>query len=246
MRFKRSSTGFGWSDEPNRRIPGLPGPGGLMTRPGRSSWRATGERTHSIGFVPLDSGAARGTFQRPATSRRITMTAVRVLADDAGTPHEQGHSIGSSGTYEVSFVLSTPGSDAYVADLDLSEFAESGSSLLQLPPRADQVRILVDRGNGVGQEFTASKNASGLLSKIVVSVDADTFVEAEQQAHDLVAPMLSWWSFRYNVAIDLRGWIVREAATGAVRVDVGVLGRPAITDDTRYYSRPEFRFVLST
>ena len=217
-----------------------------MSGPGRRQWRPTGEKTENLGFVELDSGAVHGTFQRPSTGRRITMTAVPVVADEAGAPREQGDAIGSPGSYEVAFVLAIPGSDAYVAALDLSEFAESGSSLLQLPPRAHQVRIVVHRGASGTQEFTISKNASGLLSKIVLSVKADTFVDAEQEAHDLVAPMLSWWSFRYNVAIHLKGWIVRETATGALRVDLGVLGRPAITDDNRYFSRPEYRFVLST
>jgi hypothetical protein len=70
-------------------------------------------------------------------------------------------------------------------------------------------------------------------------------VAAERDAHDLLAPVLSWWSYRYDVPIDLKGWMVRELATKITRLRFGVLARAVPTENNRYISKPEFRFVLS-
>src|SRR5581483_4591057 len=88
-------------------------------------------------------------------------------------------------------------------------------------------------------------NANGLVSSAVVKLQAPTFVDAERAAHDMLAPMLSWWSYRYDVPIDLKGWMVMELATKATRLRFGVLARAVPTENNRYASKPEFRYILS-
>jgi len=93
--------------------------------------------------------------------------------------------------------------------------------------------------------YTVTANAQLLASTAVVSVVATTFAGAERAAHDLVAPMLSWWSYRYDVPIELKGWAVRERATNITRLRFGVLARSAQTDNNSYVAKPEYRYVLS-
>jgi len=182
-------------------------------------------------------------FERPKVSRRVAITGRPVYSGDAPRAPQQD-ALGSPGTYEVTFILSTPGQDAFMEGIDITALLKAGSSLLQMPPGVVQARIAVSGGTGTGG-FTLFPNDRGRVARAVISLRAATFVDAEVLAHDLVAPMLSWWSYRYDVPIDLQGWLVIEKATRATRVRVGVLGRAAITDNNRYASRPEHRFILS-
>lgn len=214
----------------------------VLSNPDREL-HATGEEVLHAGFAQVDEdGLVRATFVRPTISRRIELTGVPIYAGSA--QGQDTDAIGSPGMYDVTFVLSTPGDETFLSKLDLGAFTQSGTSLLQVPPGTRQITVKLT-GNAAAPSFALTANAQMLVSNVIVSVSAPTFADAERAAHDLVAPMLSWWSYRYDVPIELKGWVVREQSTQATRYRFGVLARAVVTDSNTYLSKPECRFVLS-
>jgi hypothetical protein len=76
---------------------------------------------------------------------------------------------------------------------------------------------------------------------------ADNFEQATGEAHDMVSPLLSWWSTKYDVGIALAGFAVREVITDSVRINVGLLGSPRQLGETieAFVSRPDYRHLFS-
>jgi hypothetical protein len=80
---------------------------------------------------------------------------------------------------------------------------------------------------------------------MTVRVSAPNFTAAEDIGYSLAMPLLSWWSFRFDVAIDVTAWQVVEESTESVRWRFGVLGQERIVDTAGGLSDPRFRPVLA-
>jgi hypothetical protein len=88
-------------------------------------------------------------------------------------------------------------------------------------------------------------NARGSIANITITVDASSFSLAEQTAYNIVAPIVSWLSYKHDVGIEFHGWIVHETATGAFRIRAGVSGAGQHTTASEFMSKREYRTVLS-
>ncbi|HZP97447.1 MAG TPA: hypothetical protein VFC31_14100 [Candidatus Limnocylindria bacterium] len=127
-------------------------------------------------------------------SRRVALTNVPVyVGEEEG---DDSRAVGAPGEYEVTFILSAPGNEAFLTQMDVKEFLESGYSLLQLPPGTHAVVVNVP-GQAPAPVLKLLPNASGLVG------------------------------------------------TAVVRFRFGVLARAVPTDNNRYVSKPELRYVLS-
>ena len=130
---------------------------------------------------------------------------------------------GSLGIYKVTFVLLVPGKNVFHEDLNLEKIMSSGESLLQLPPGVHLKATLSNENDSA--EILFRSNSKGQIAFAETRIQAQNFVGAQQIAYDLVAPQLSYWSFLYDVAIDIAGYEVLEEATLSRRYAFGVLGR---------------------
>jgi hypothetical protein len=88
-------------------------------------------------------------------------------------------------------------------------------------------------------------NARGSIANITITVEASSFSLAEQTAYNIVAPMVSWLSYKHDVGIEFHGWIVHETATGSFRIRAGVSGAGQQTSASEFMSKHEYRTVLS-
>jgi hypothetical protein len=121
-------------------------------------------------------------------------------------------------------ILGPPGTALYRADVDLAALASEGDSLLALPSAVTeiQVRVVAD---GVDQLIHMERNAQGRLAAARLELAAQSITDAETRALDLVLPQLSWWSVRYDVPLEVVGYVIAEVTTGTTRASVGLLGQ---------------------
>jgi hypothetical protein len=154
---------------------------------------------------------------------------------------------GQPGVYRVTFVLAVPGKDVFRADLDIERMTQSGDSLLAVPVGR---HFKVEISNGTRAEIDVAPNADGKLATAVTRVTAASFQESQRFAWNLVMPMLSWWSYRYDAALDITGYEVLEEATQAQRWVGGVLSKvkPFAADPSEgnLHSRPEYRTLFAS
>jgi hypothetical protein len=130
---------------------------------------------------------------------------------------------GSSGVYEVTFVLRQLGSV-----VDESDFASvNGDSYIWLPeagnpPRTDRPVLLLQHGSApAGVLFEGFSNAQGRLGMLVAkNVRADDFEKAELKANHAVQALLSQLSVRFNFPVIIAKTKVVETATANQRLEV--------------------------
>jgi len=98
-------------------------------------------------------------------------------------------------------------------------------------------------------EIIYRTNDAHRLSVAEIQVQAPSFEEAERRAHLVVLPIISWWSLRYDIAIDISGYEVLEAATEVRRWVFNIEGgfRKFILDkaDMQIQSDPHLRPIFS-
>ncbi|MBA2363612.1 MAG: hypothetical protein H0V86_08795 [Chloroflexia bacterium] len=86
----------------------------------------------------------------------------------------------------------------------------------------------------------------GALALAEITVEAESFLDAERKSHDALAFLLSWWSFAYTVAIDIKGYRVTEERTESRKWVFNALGRAKEFNlNADLVSIPKFRKVLS-
>lgn len=159
-------------------------------------------------------------LERPDTNSRLSVVVVPgVIGTDqtsvlAMTPK------GSPGRYRTSFVLCIPGQNSFLDHLDMTQIMQSGDSLLQAS--ADYEMTLRNENGPWTVHFT--RNAKGRVSTFWVEYEAQSFAEAEQWSYNQVAPILSYWSYYYNLPIDILGYEILEEQTKSRKWVFGVLG----------------------
>jgi Methylamine utilization protein MauJ len=137
---------------------------------------------------------------------------------------------GSPGFYSASFALARPGSVVYRQHVDFDVIALEGDSLLEIGLEPG-LRLQGLTSDGMARsEFSLFPNSEGRLARVDIRVRAEDLEEASNRAYSYVAALLSWWSFRYDVAIEIAAWRITEEGTQTFDVHTGLLGRTARLD----------------
>lgn len=152
---------------------------------------------------------------------------------------------GSEGPYKVTFIISVPGKNVFREELDMGKIMNQGESLLQTPPGL-HLKATLSNENG-SAEIIFRSNSKAQIATAQMRIQAKSFVEAEQVAYDFVAPQLSYWSYLYDVAIDITGYEVLEEKTESTKYSFGVLGRVKAfnKEDVEGISMPVYRKFFS-
>jgi len=152
---------------------------------------------------------------------------------------------GSHGQYQVTYVLTTPGT-GLIGGTSPEKITETGDSLLEFPPGLPGIAI--EFFNGAAHvEARCYPNRRRRLAKIQTSFAASSRAEAEKTASDLILPMLSWLTYRYDVPLDVKACEVLEISTNVVGYAINVHGRPRqIQVGEEWTSKEAFRAVLSS
>jgi hypothetical protein len=172
---------------------------------------------------------------RPQNSGRIQHVIVPVPPPGSPMASVPRSPEGSPGVYLVTFVLCVPGQKVFQDSLNYPTLREAGDSLLFLPVGIREVKIQVSSGQGFA-EIALLKNRRGAISHAVTRIHADNFIDAEGKAYEIVVPMLSHLSFKFDVALDVMGFEVHEERTKTTLYSYGVLGRPKLFDDLGNFS----------
>lgn len=181
---------------------------------------------------------------RPRTNTRLFFSIVPEFAPADERSKIRRTPTGSRGVYRVTFILGIPGKQIFYSDLDFAQLLASGESLLLEPNgRTLKVEIFNEKDRA---EVLFIPNDQGIFAKAQMRVTAEDFRQARNTAIDLIMPILSWWSYEYDVALDVVGHQILEEATESVNYGFGVIGQTkAIGVPVGAWSNPEYRAVLS-
>lgn len=138
---------------------------------------------------------------RPRTNTRIELTRVLEFAADHPEAKIPRSPRGGPSVYKVTFILAIPGKSVYRDELNIQQIMTSGESLLALPVGVHLKAQMWNESESV--EILFMSNKRGLLSTAQLRLSAATFEAAEQVGYDLVMPQLSYWSYLFDVAIDM-------------------------------------------
>lgn len=188
-----------------------------------------------------------GAIPRPRHNIRLAVTGVPGgFPDDDPRSKMKRSPTGAPGEYTVVFVLAVPGKDTYRWSLDAETFPNGGESLLLAQPGLTALQVDIEGSGLPGNVAVVFRpNAAGMIANATATLTARDFATAERIAYDLVTPILSWLSFRYDVAIDLAGWLATEVTTGSFRVRAGVVGQGKLTDNSQFVTKSHYRTVMS-
>lgn len=117
---------------------------------------------------------------------------------------------GSQGLYDIVFVLGVPGVSSVTTSLDFDAIAAGGDSLLQ----GSGLHVQLESSDG--QSLHAARivpNRSGRLAQIRLTVTADDFSSAENEAFDAVMPTLSRIAFQADTPLEVTAISLTERAT---------------------------------
>ena len=154
---------------------------------------------------------------RPRVTDRLYITSVPQLIPGVPT----GAVGGGYGDYEVTLVLGVPGISSVSTAMDIPTLLAAGDSLLG----GDGLDIDLQGANGCGR-LTASilPNANHRLARIVLTVLAKNFADAERMAFDHMSSLLSRIAFSTDTAIEVSAIVVVEKVSRIVHAAVTVIG----------------------
>jgi hypothetical protein len=163
-------------------------------------------------------------LERPESNSRIQLTIVPEFP-----LNDYRHQIprlpeGSQGVYQITFVLAVPGKDVFKDKLDFVQIMKSGDSLLEVSPKVSFLKLSVFNDES-SAEILFLCNLNHRISGAQIRIDAPNFFTAEKIAYDLVMPQLSYWSFIYNISIDVAGYEIIEEKTQSKKYNFGALGQ---------------------
>lgn len=165
--------------------------------------------------------------RRPEINRRQAFIVVPEFANTDPKSLIKRSPVGSLGMYRVTFVLSIPGKEAYRSELNIKSLMESGESLL-IVPKGINIKVEILRQQDLSSppeaELMVYSNSDGALSKVEITVLASSFLDAQRQTSNIVLPLLSWWSYCYDVALDITGYEVYEKHTEVTMWVFGLIG----------------------
>lgn len=162
-------------------------------------------------------------FPRPEVSSKVEFTLVPGFPPNhpkAKIPRSQ---MGSHSSYDVQYFLSIPGVSVFKDKIDFERMKNSGNSLLQLPIGEHLITKIKDVFGESEIQFLGDKK--GILSQVRLRVECNNFEEAERFAHERVSIVLSYWSFLFDIAIEMSDYLIIEENTGTHKYSVGLVGR---------------------
>lgn len=183
-------------------------------------------------------------FPRPETNSKMEFTLVPGFPPNhpqSKTPRSQ---FGGRSAYDVRYILSIPGVDVFKNSVDFGKFTNSGDSLLQLP--IGEHLVIKFKDETLETEIQFLGNNKGILSQIRLRVECDSFEIAERFAHERVSIILSYWSFIYDVAIEISSYLIIEEKTGTQKYQVGLIGKvKPFNNELLFTVSDEYRRVLA-
>lgn len=205
--------------------------------------------------VRRDEKLARDPIGQPDMSARPELTSVVTYVIEPNFP--SGHpksgkstrGVGAPGIYEATYALAIPGLTVARTDVNFPAVLEEADSLLYVPKgvKAIDVKLVDDNLDPeVGfQDIEVGINSHQRISYVKLRFEADSFASAAHDAHDLVMPLLSRWSFQHNVPITTSALELRDLTSGGVRFDTTLLAAPKLFGDNEGSSTPEGRKLLA-
>lgn len=136
---------------------------------------------------------------------------------------------GEQGEYKVVFTLNRPGfplhPDNEVTNADKlrgdSHLAITAPAIVDpLLPDADRVKLAYELPEIGNIEFTGYPNEAGFLGKVELEFPTDNFKEAEDSAHYLLAPLLSFFSTYLDIPLSIYQVDITEKRTGNMRMSI--------------------------
>lgn len=184
-------------------------------------------------------------FPAPSTNSNIDLCIVPEFAPEDPRTSVRRDPEGSPGYYKVTFILCTPGQATAVRDIDVVSLLNSGDSLLVVPTGIIPEVQVYNEHERVTIRFIQNSNTR--LSRVEMRFVAQNRQHAEHYAYDLVHPVLSWWSYIHDVAIDTMGYEIIEEAADVRSYHVTVIGaaKPFQFGRLDFKSTPEHRAILS-
>jgi hypothetical protein len=153
--------------------------------------------------------------------------------------------------YRVTFVFAIPGKEVYRSDLNVADIMKSGESLLFLKANTNlRVRITTEPDSNAPSiaEINIYANSEGSLSRAETRVFASSFLDAQRQASNVVLQLLSWWSFCYDVALEITGYELLEEYTEVKKWVFGLVGkgRNFVLDNIPAITKLPFKIIFSS
>jgi hypothetical protein len=183
-------------------------------------------------------------FPRPASNSKTEFTLVPGFPLNHPQSKILRSPLGSHGIYQVTYFLSIPGVDNFKSGVDLGKFSKGGESLLQLPNN-ESLKIELTSENGK-VEMEVLGNSKGIMSRIILRVICNSFVEAEKFAHNQVSTILSYWSYIYDVGLDISGYQIYEENTGSQKYLLGLVGKVKLFDNDKPFAvLPEYQRIFA-
>ncbi len=74
----------------------------------------------------------------------------------------------------------------------------------------------------------------------------NSFEHVEDKAYNLIMPILSYWSYKYNVAVDIAGYEVLHECSQTRKTSMAILGQTRYLDvDDAFQLAPELRLLFA-
>jgi hypothetical protein len=173
---------------------------------------------------------------RPRVTEFAAVAVVPVLPGTADKP------AGSQGLYDIAFVLGVPGVSSVTTSLDFDAIAAGGDSLLQ----GSGLHVQLESSHG--QSLHAARivpNRSGRLAQIRLTVTADDFSSAENEAFDAVMPTLSRIAFQADTPLEVTAISLTERATQTRQLRTTLVGAVQPAPQPAGATTPELRMLLA-
>jgi hypothetical protein len=184
-------------------------------------------------------------IQRPASNSKMEFTFIRGFPQTHPESKKVRALAGSESVYKVTYVLSVPGLNVFREKLDFKNFSKFGETLLQFPVGETIVIYMTDEKNQT-HEIWFEGNAKGLLSKVIMRLKCNDFETTERIAHECISTVLSYWSFLFDIGIEISGYEILEENTGSLKFSVGLVGQvKGFTNEEPFRLLPEYRRIFA-
>lgn len=190
-------------------------------------------------WMPLGDPIQTG---RPLTTQRLEYTIVPVFPPSDSRHNLSNGSIGSSGTYAITYSLAVPGTSVNQTEADFDALEESGDSLLAVTTSEPEL-VFVDDSLPV---VAATVNANGRLGTLRHDVVAADFHSAARTSYDQIMPLLSRWAFDHDAPITVSGVELLEVATDARKLIATFVGAVKTFSASSYECSAEAKQALAS
>jgi len=216
-----------------------------LSRQKKKKFKDKHSQQHITRQKPTVNPSLKFQLPRPEVNQRQWISIVPEFPSDDPRASVSLSPEGSNGMYKVIFILTVPGKEIFLDDINLDKMLQTGNSLLTMPTGAVEVRVKIFNDQEA-KVVVFSSNEHGRLSSATINLSASNFLDAETQAFDLVMPILSWWSFRYDTAVDIAAYNLIEEQTQAQKWMFNLVGKVKALDfNIGGASHPEYRSVFS-